>query len=67
MENLNKSVSVQKPSLSLKGELFTTIQLSNIQHALLDKDVKDKSLNVLDLLNPLPRSILLHFLIGKDY
>ncbi|OCL15342.1 hypothetical protein AOQ84DRAFT_35962 [Glonium stellatum] len=66
MGNLNRTVSVQKPSLSLENDSFITMPLYDVQDKFLTNMVSEDPLNVLDLCNPLPRSILPKFLTGED-
>lgn len=64
--NLNKAVSVQKPSLSLQKPSCRTMQLSDVQSIFQESNSSEDSINVLELRNPLPRSILPQFLTGED-
>jgi hypothetical protein len=66
MGNPNRSVSVQKPSLSLQQPSCTSMRLGDLQNVFVQNSMSDDPLNVLDLRNPLPRSILPHFLTGED-
>ncbi|KAF2647718.1 hypothetical protein K491DRAFT_291679 [Lophiostoma macrostomum CBS 122681] len=66
MGNPYRSVSVQSPSLSLQNPSCVTMELGSVQQAFKeDKTSKDR-LNVLELRNPLPRSVLPYFLTGED-
>jgi hypothetical protein len=42
------------------------MRLGDIYDTFAENKASDDPLNVLDLRNPLPRSILLHFLTGED-
>ncbi|OCL13859.1 hypothetical protein AOQ84DRAFT_309856 [Glonium stellatum] len=64
--NPNRTVSVQKPSLSLKEPSFIAMRLGDVQDSFQENIVSDDPLNVLDLRNPLPRSVLPNFLTGED-
>lgn len=64
--NLDRSISVQKPSLRLHQPSFMFMQLGVVQDVFLKNERSEDPLNVLDLRNPLPRSILPGFLIGED-
>lgn len=64
MGNLNRTVSVQMPSLSLENDSFITMLLCDVQDKFLKNMVSEDPLNVLDLCNPLPRSTLPKFLTG---
>ncbi|KAF1952747.1 hypothetical protein CC80DRAFT_571449 [Byssothecium circinans] len=66
MGNPTRSVSVQKPSLSLQQPSFESMPLSNVQAVFAKNVTSDDPLNVLDLRNPLPRSVLPYFLTGED-
>ncbi|KAF2787533.1 hypothetical protein K505DRAFT_287767 [Melanomma pulvis-pyrius CBS 109.77] len=66
MGNCNSSVSVQKPSLSLRKSSFVVMRLGDVQSAFQDNRISKDPLNVLDLRNPLPRSTLPRFLTGED-
>jgi hypothetical protein len=63
--NLNRSVSVQKPSRSLEISSFVQMQLSDVRNKFQENVSKDP-LNVLEMGSPLPRSILPSFLTGED-
>ncbi|KAF1366168.1 hypothetical protein EJ07DRAFT_92554 [Lizonia empirigonia] len=66
MGNPNRSVSVQRPSLSLEQPSCTSMRLGDLQTLFMQNSISDDPLNVLDLRNPLPRSILPHLLTGED-
>ncbi|KAH7061864.1 hypothetical protein BKA63DRAFT_588083 [Paraphoma chrysanthemicola] len=66
MGNLNRTVSVQKTSLSLQRQSYVAMQLSDVYDRFAENKASDDPLNVVDLRNPLPRSILPHFLTGED-
>jgi hypothetical protein len=66
MGNPNRTVSVQKPSLSLQQPSCVAMWLGDVFEAFAENKASDDPLNVLDLRNPLPRSILPHFLTGED-
>jgi hypothetical protein len=66
MGNPNRTVSVQKPSLSLQQPSCVVMRLGDVYDAFAEDKASDDPLNVLDLRNPLPRSILPHFLTGED-
>jgi hypothetical protein len=66
MGNPNRTVSVQKPSLSLQQPSCVAMRLGDVYDAFAEDKASDDPLNVLDLRNPLPRSILPHFLTGED-
>jgi hypothetical protein len=42
------------------------MRLGDLQSLFMQNNISNDSLNVLDLRNPLPRSILPHFLTGED-
>jgi hypothetical protein len=64
--NPTRSVSVQKPSLSLRKPSFELMRLGEVQAVFAENVTSDDPLNVLDLRNPLPRSVLSYFLTGED-
>ncbi|KAH8702657.1 hypothetical protein GQ44DRAFT_717487 [Phaeosphaeriaceae sp. PMI808] len=66
MRNPNWSVSVQRSSLSLQQPSFVSMRLGDAQAVFAKNRTSDDPLNVLDLRNPLPRSILPYFLTGED-
>jgi hypothetical protein len=66
MGNPTRSVSVQKPSLSLQQPSFESMRLGDVQAVFAENVTSDDPLNVLDLRNPLPRSVLPSFLTGED-
>jgi hypothetical protein len=66
MGNPNRTVSVQKPSLSLQQPSCVAMRLGDVYDAFAEEKASDDPLNVLDLRNPLPRSILPYFLTGED-
>jgi hypothetical protein len=66
MGNPNKTVSVQMSSLSLQQPSCAAMRLGDIYDTFAENKASDDPLNVLDLRNPLPRSILPHFLTGED-
>ncbi|KAF2818217.1 hypothetical protein CC86DRAFT_461196 [Ophiobolus disseminans] len=66
MGNPNRTVSVQKPSLDLKQPSCVAMRLGDIYDTFAENKGSDDPLNVLDLRNPLPRSILPDFLTGED-
>ncbi|KAF1358485.1 hypothetical protein EJ07DRAFT_123933 [Lizonia empirigonia] len=66
MGNPNRTVSVQKPSLGLEQPSFVAMRLRDIYDTFAENKASDDPLNVLDLRNPLPRSILPYFLTGED-
>jgi hypothetical protein len=66
MGNPNRTVSVQKPSLSLQQPSCVAMRLGDVYDIFAENKASDDPLNVLDLRNPLPRSILPHFLTGED-
>ncbi|KAJ4285971.1 hypothetical protein N0V90_013537 [Kalmusia sp. IMI 367209] len=66
MGNPDRSISVQKSSLSLQQSSFMPMQLETVRDIFLENKISQDPLNVLDLRNPLPRSILPRFLMGED-
>jgi hypothetical protein len=66
MGNPNRTVSVQKPSLSLQQPSCVAMRLGDVYDAFAEDKASDDPLNVLDLRNPLPRSILPYFFTGED-
>jgi hypothetical protein len=66
MGNPNRTVSVQKPSLRLEQPSCIAMRLGDIYDTFAENKASDDPLNVLDLRNPLPRSILPYFLTGED-
>jgi hypothetical protein len=66
MGNPTRRVSVQRPSLSLQQPSFESMPLGEVQAVFAKNAASDDPLNVLDLRNPLPRSVLPYFLTGED-
>ncbi|KAL5374888.1 hypothetical protein PMIN06_013071 [Paraphaeosphaeria minitans] len=66
MGNSDRTVSVQRSSLSLQQPSFVPMQLGTVRDIILENKISQDPLNVLDLRNPLPRSILPSFLMGED-
>ncbi|KAL5408044.1 hypothetical protein PMIN04_011533 [Paraphaeosphaeria minitans] len=66
MGNSDRSVSVQRSSLSLQQPSFVPMRLGTVRDMFLENKISQDPLNVLDLRNPLPRSILPSFLMGED-
>ena len=66
MGNPTRSVSVQKPSLSLQQPSFESMRLGHVRAVFAENATSHDPLNVLDLRNPLPRSVLPYFLTGDD-
>lgn len=64
--NLDRSISVQKASLRLHQPSFVLMRLGAVRDSFLKNERSEDPLNVLDLRNPLPRSILPSFLMGED-
>lgn len=64
--NLDRSISVQKASLRLHQPSFVLMRLGAVRDLFLKNERSEDPLNVLDLRNPLPRSILPRFLMGED-
>ncbi|KAF9733857.1 hypothetical protein PMIN04_013076 [Paraphaeosphaeria minitans] len=66
MGSSGRSVSVQRSSLSLQQPSFVPMRLGTVRDIFLENKISQDPLNVLDLRNPLPRSILPSFLMGED-
>lgn len=66
MGNSSRSVSVQRSSLSLQQPSFVPMRLGIVRDIFVENKISQDPLNVLDLRNPLPRSILPSFLMGED-
>jgi hypothetical protein len=66
MGNRNRTVSVQKPSRTLRQSSYVAMRLGDVQAVFQANKTSQDPLNVLELRNPLPRSILPYFLTGED-